>query len=66
MSEVNFKVIKSIDENIKFIPILLLLNDNRIAACTKDKMIKIYDINNEYQCDMTIKGHIYCVIPFVR
>ena len=36
---------------------LLLLSDGRLASCSDDKTIKIYNINNNYHCDITLEGH---------
>ena len=36
---------------------LLLLSEKRLASCASDKTIKIYNMNNNYHCDITIHGH---------
>lgn len=35
----------------------MLLSDGRLASCSKDHSIKIYNMNNDYHCDITIKEH---------
>ena len=34
-----------------------MLKDKRIASSSQDNTIKIFDTNNNYYCDITIKGH---------
>ena len=53
--------IKTINERSKFVTSLLLLSDGRLASCSRDKTIKIYDIKNNYHCDITLEGHTDCV-----
>lgn len=36
---------------------LLILNDGRLASCSFDNLIRIFDINNDYKCDLSIEGH---------
>ena len=52
--------IKTIDKHSNDIRSLLLLSDGRLASCSY-KTIKIYNINNNYHCDITINGHISCI-----
>ena len=53
--------IKTINEHSNYINSLLLLSDGRLASCSYDNTIKIYNINNNYHCDITLKGHTDCV-----
>ena len=48
--------IKTINEHSKDIPSLLLLSDCRLASCSFDKTIKIYNMNDNYHCDITLEG----------
>ena len=36
---------------------LLHLRDGRVASCSNDKIIRIYDPSNDYHCDQVIKRH---------
>ena len=54
--------IKIINEHSDDVYSLLLLSDGRLASCSYDKTIKIYDINNNYHCDITLEGHTHGVI----
>ena len=49
--------IKTIDKHRNWVYSLILLQDGRLASCSGDKSINIYDMNNNYNCDITIKGH---------
>ena len=58
----NITCIKKINEHSDSITSLLILSDGRLASCTHDKTIKIYNLNNNYHCDLRIKtGHPYAV-----
>ena len=50
----NINNIKTINEHSNYIKSLLLLSDGRLASCSFDKTIKIYNINNNYHCDITL------------
>ena len=49
--------INSIYEHEESVNSLLILSDGRLASCSRDKTIKIFCINNNYHCDITIEGH---------
>ena len=49
------KSIKTISEHSSYIFCLLLLKDKRIASCSADKTIRIFDPSNNYHCDQVIK-----------
>ena len=49
--------IKTITENTKLFNALLLLKDKRIASCSGDRKISIFDPSNDYKCDEVIKRH---------
>ena len=53
--------IKIINEHSDDVYSLLLLSDGRLASCSYDKTIKIYDIKNNYHCDITLEGHTHSV-----
>ena len=57
----NINNIKTINEHSDLIASLLLLSDGRLASCSDDNTIKIYDIKNNYHCDITLEGHTDCV-----
>ena len=49
---------RTINEHSASVNSLLLLNDGtHIASCSLDKSIKIFDCANDYNCELTIKGH---------
>lgn len=48
------KTIKVLTENKLGVYSLLLLSDHRLASCSYDNSIKIYDIDNNYNCDISI------------
>ena len=50
----NIYNIKTINRHRDAINSILLLSDGRLASCSKDNTIKIYNINNNYHCDITI------------
>ena len=49
--------IKTIKEHCYGVTFLLILSDGRLASCSFDKTIKIYNMKNNYHCDITITGH---------
>ena len=55
----NFYNIKTINVHSNKINSLILLNDNRIASCSSDKTIRIFNPSNNYHCDETITERIY-------
>ena len=54
IKEVN--CIKTITEHTSFNSLLLLKN-NKIASCSADNTIRIYDPSNDYHCDQVLKRH---------
>ena len=58
--------IKTINNHEKWVHSLLLLNDGRVASCSEDKTIKIFDSKNDYHCDITIEGHREGVISICQ
>ena len=53
----HIKKIKTISQHNNSVNSLLLLRDGRLVSCSSDNTIKIYDMNNNYHCDITIEGH---------
>ena len=49
--------IKTITEHTKLFNALLLLKNKRIASCSCDRKISIYDPSNDYKCDEVIRRH---------
>ena len=41
---------------------LLRLKDRRVASCSSDKSIRIYDPSNDYHCDQVIERHSYSIL----
>lgn len=50
------KEIKSFNDNKQYINSLLLLKDGRLAACSREANIKIYNLQS-FTCEMTLEGH---------
>ena len=48
---------KILNENSDLIFSVLFLKDGRMASCSDDKTMKIYNIINDYDCDITIRKH---------
>ena len=53
----DMKAIKTISEHTDEINSLLLLKDKRVASCSRDKTIRIFDPSNDYHCDQVINRH---------
>ena len=53
----NIKGLKTITDHTDVIYSLLLLNDNRIASCSNDKTIRIFNPSNNYICEKVIKNN---------
>lgn len=61
VSRDKIKVIKTICEHFDSVTFLLNLKDGRIASGACDSLIKIYDPQNDYKCDMTLEGHLFLI-----
>lgn len=57
MKSTPFNEIKKLTQNSGSIYSLLLLDANRIASCSCDKTIRIYNQSNDYHCDEIIERH---------
>lgn len=66
MNTESLSLIKSITPHTSQIISLLLLKDNRIASCSYDSTIKIYDPSNDYHCDITITSHRLAVFSLCQ
>ena len=55
--KINIKCIKTITGHTLSIESLLLLKDKRIASCSSDRKIRIYNPSNDYKCDEKIRRH---------
>ena len=53
----DIKNIKTITDHTGSVNSLLHLKDGRVASCSRDKTIRIYDPSNDYHCDQVIKRH---------
>ena len=51
------KNIKTITEHTKSVYSLFLLKDERVASCSRDRTIRIFDPSNDYHCAQVIKRH---------
>lgn len=52
-----FKNTKIIKNHTKGVNSLLLLKDNRIASCSSDKTIRIFNPSKNYTCDEILERH---------
>ena len=57
--EIKIEEVKTITDHTDSVYSLLRLKDGRVASCSYDKTIKIYDPSNDYHCDQVIKRHSY-------
>lgn len=48
---------RSITQHNDAVNCLLILKDGRLASCSSDRTIKIFDITNDYHCDISIYAH---------
>ena len=53
----DIKSIKTITGHTYSVNSLLHLKDGRVASCSMDNTIRIYDPSNDYHCDQVIKRH---------
>ena len=59
--EIKIEEVKTITDHTASVYSLLRLKDGRVASCSYDKTIRIYDPFNDYHCDQVIKRHCYCI-----
>ena len=55
--EINIEQVKTITDHTHYVYSLLLLKDGRVASCSDDNTIRIYDPSNDYHCDQVIERH---------
>ena len=55
--ELNIENEKTITEHTSTIFSLLRLKDGRVASCSDDNTIRIYNPSNDYHCDQVIERH---------
>ena len=48
---------KTINDNTKSVNSLIALTNNRIATCSNDNTIRIYDTVNNFHCDDILARH---------
>ena len=64
--EINIEQVKTITDHAKYVISLLHLKDGRVASCSEDKTIRIYDPSNDYHCDQVIKRHSEGIISICQ
>ena len=57
--EINIEQVKTITGHTGNVSSLLHLKDGRVASCSWDNTIRIYDPSNDYHCDQVIERHNY-------
>ena len=62
----NLKVIRTIVEHTECVNSLFLLKDKRIASCSDDNTIRIYDPSNYYLCDQVIQRHTKSILSICQ
>ena len=58
----DFRCVKNITDQSSPVHSLLLLKDKRVASCSEDKTIRIYDPSKDYHCDQVIQRHTKAII----
>ena len=61
--EIIIKAVKTITEHIDYVNSFLRLIDGRVATCSSDNIIRVYDPFNDYHCDQVIKRHSEGITP---
>ena len=57
----DIKSIKTITDHTNQVNFLLHRKDGRVASCSHDNTIRIYDPSNDYHCDQVIERHSECI-----
>ena len=57
IESVKIEEVKTITDHTGYVNSLLHLKDGRVASCSSDDTIRIYDPSNDYHCDQVIKRH---------
>ena len=55
--EINIEQVKTITDHAGSVYSLLHLKDGRVASCSYNNTIRIYDPSNDYHCDQVIERH---------
>ena len=55
-------LLKTIKAHTKCVNTMKFLADGRLASCSSDNLIKIYNMNNNFNCDIIIQGHYSNVV----
>ena len=55
--EINIEQVKTITDHTGYVYSLLHLKDGRVASCSWDITIRIYDPSNDYHCVQVIERH---------
>ena len=63
---INIEEVKCITYHTHFVSSLLQLKDKRIASCSYDKTVRIYDPSNDYHCDQELKRHSKHIISICQ
>ena len=53
----NVTLFKTITDHTDYVNSLLRLKDGRVASCSDDKTIRIYNPSNDYHCDQVLQRH---------
>ena len=61
VESVKIEDVKTITGHTDSVNSLLHLKDGRVASCSHDNTIRIYDPSNDYHCDQVIKRHNYYI-----
>ena len=64
----NVTLFKSITDHTAGVYSLLRLKDGRVASCSNDKTIRIYNPSNDYNCDQVLQRHsniIYSICELI-
>ena len=64
--EINIEQVKTITGHTAYVNSLLHLRDGRVASCSMDNTIRIYEPSNDYHCDEVIKRHKNSIISICQ
>ena len=57
----NVTLFKTITDHTDGVHSLLRLKDGRVASCSSDETIRIYNPSNDYHCDQVLQRHSRCI-----
>lgn len=55
--KIHIEEVKTITEHFSYVISLLHLIDGRVASCSSDNTINIFDPSNDHHCDTVIERH---------